>query len=89
MRTSPAETPNGSVSLSSSLSMFHPQTAASSADPNRRGALLDQGGQGPEPPLPSGPSRALPAHFGGNPSSELQASAVGLRSGLRLLRKGK
>lgn len=65
------------------------KTAAQSAGPDGGGAEADRGGQGPGPPLTSGPRRALPAHLGGNPTSDLQAAAVGLRSGLRFPGAGK
>lgn len=67
---------------------FPSETAPSNTNPNRGGALSDQGGQGQEPQLPPGPSGAVSAHFGANSASELQAPAVGLRPRLWLLRKG-
>lgn len=65
------------------------KTASSSSDTDRRGALPDQRGQVPEPPVSSGPSWALLAHSGGNPKPEYEAATVGLRAGLRLLRTGR
>lgn len=50
--------------------------------------MSDQGCSDPEPALPSGSSRALPADSWANLFPELQASAVGLCSRLWLLRTG-
>ncbi|XP_029975124.1 FH1/FH2 domain-containing protein 3 isoform X3 [Salarias fasciatus] len=80
--------PPAILSMDSSVLDREDVQRLSSGDPDRRGDGSDPRGQSPEPPLPPGPGRALPAHAGRHPSPELQAAALGLRSGLRLLGEG-